>query len=132
MSAIETEYHKLLKLLNSDTDFFVSDKTKEKVFELISNLYQEHCELEKKLGNGGKYGISYTTRHEDSKWKDTSHIFFTVKEKRDEVFASWNRGEYWDSVLKRELQYPTPQPNCDDLKRIFRDGDVIYAELTND
>jgi hypothetical protein len=114
-------------MLRDEDDYFPKEDRKE-LLNLIKDLYNEHIELVENKNDKGKYGIRYKTIHDDSKYSDTSEIFFRLKSIRDKVFDDWQNGLYWDNIFEQELEFRLPSPNFHGAIKIFREGKEIYEE----
>jgi hypothetical protein len=127
MEQKRSKYHKLYSLLREADDYFpIEDR--EEVLELVKELYKDNNIVQKDLDKNGKYGISYKTIHDDSRFSDNHTSFFSSKKKRDEVYDDWINGRNWDTELNTELFYPTPTPNVHKITKVFKEGKEIYEE----
>jgi hypothetical protein len=128
MKQNNSKYHELFLMLKDADDYFPKEDRVE-LLNLIKDLHEDWI-LDNELEDSkGKYGIKYTTIHDDSRYFDHHEQFFSTKEKRDFVYDDWNNGAYWDNIFNQELEYPTPTPNFGNMKKIFKEGGSIYEEI---
>lgn len=125
MKQNDSKYHQLYLLVKDSKDFICEDD-KTDILKTIKELYHEHIEYIN--DSNGKYGIRYTTCHDDSRYQDKHTQFFISKEKRDNVYDDWINDRYWDNIFNEELEYRTPSPNVGDIKKIFKYDGHIYDE----
>lgn len=126
----DSKYHQLFLMLKDADDYFPKEDRTD-VLKLVKELYNEHQQYIEDNDKHGKYGISFTTIHDDSKHLDRDTVFFSSKEKRDNVFIDWTNGSYWDDIFEEELQYPKPGPNLGNLQKVFKEGGLTYKEKEN-
>jgi hypothetical protein len=129
MKQNDSKYHLLYLGLKSADDYFPIEDRKE-LLDLIKELYNENKSLIEEKDDKGKYGITYKTVHDDSRYSDKHEQFFRAKSKRDDVYDDWINERYWDSTFEQELQYRTPSPNVHEIKKVFREGGKTYEEQT--
>jgi hypothetical protein len=127
MKQNNTKYHQLYLILDTADDYFPKEQRKE-LLTIIKELYETYLCINEDEDNNGKYGISYTTIHDDSRYHDHHKQFFSSLEKRDLVYEDWSNGLYYDNIFKCDLEYPTPGPNFGNMKKIFKERDKIYDE----
>jgi hypothetical protein len=124
---MKTKYHKLAeKIINLPSWDDLTD-TKEELFSLVKEVYNEHLKFEKVRNENGRYGIRYYTVPEDSRFSDVYISMFHTEKERDLVFDSWDKEVNWDNVFEQELEYPTPH-NMVKKEKIIKEGKTIYVE----
>ena len=127
MKQNNTKYHQLYLMLKDADDYYPKEDRKE-LLDLVKELYEENQELLRKEDYKGRYGITYNTIQEDSRYSDKHEQFFATKQKRDNIYDDWVDGRYWDKIFETDLQYKTPSPNVSEIKKVFKKSGKIYEE----
>ena len=127
MKQNNTKYHQLYLMLKDADDYYPKEDRKE-LLDLVKELYEENQELLRKEDYKGRYGITYNTIQEDSRYSDKHEQFFATKQKRDNIYDDWVDGRYWDKIFETDLQYKTPSPNVYEIKKVFKESGKIYEE----
>lgn len=123
----DTKYHQLFLMLKTADDFFPKEERKE-LLDLVKDLFDDYSEKLQQKDYDGKYGIRYSTIHDDSRFADKHQQFFSSLERRDKVYDDWEKGYHWDTIFDKELEYPVPGPNFHNMFKIFKEQGKVYDE----
>lgn len=126
MKQANTEFHKLYNDIVNMDDYSPLENRKN-ILKQVKDLFNHYSNIEEDLNDNGNYGIRYKTIHDDSRYPDTSEVFFLTEKDRDNVFEDWSNGLYWDNIFEQDLKYRTPGTNFHDAVKIVRIGKKIYV-----